>query len=55
MDLSPTFNSLLQKHGSPPIKPYTFRLQDLDEFLKEAYRIVRTPSPPLPSTPAAPH
>jgi len=40
MDLTPAFNEVLQRHDSRPVEPYTFRIQDLDEFLKEAYRIV---------------
>lgn len=40
MDITPVFNQVLAAHDSRPVEPYTFRLQDLDEFLKEAYRIV---------------
>lgn len=40
MDLTPIFNQVLAKHNAAPVKPHEFRLQDLDEFLKEAYRIV---------------
>ncbi|ORY09536.1 snare protein syntaxin-like protein 18/UFE1 [Clohesyomyces aquaticus] len=39
MDLTPTFNQALAAHDAPPVQPYVLRLQDLDEFLKEAYRI----------------
>ncbi|KAF2452730.1 hypothetical protein BDY21DRAFT_388439 [Lineolata rhizophorae] len=39
MDLSPIFNESLAKHNVPPLRPRPFRLADLDEFLKEAYRI----------------
>ncbi|KAF2242917.1 syntaxin [Trematosphaeria pertusa] len=39
MDITPVFNQVLAAHDSRPVEPYTFRLQDLDEFLKEAYRI----------------
>lgn len=40
MDITPAFNELLARHGAAPVEPYVFRAQDLDEFLKEAYRIV---------------
>lgn len=40
MDLTPIFNSALAAHDSPPVQPYVFRKENLDEFLKEAYRIV---------------
>ncbi|KAF2261539.1 snare protein syntaxin-like protein 18/UFE1 [Lojkania enalia] len=39
MDLTPAFNEILAAHNSRPVEHYVFRLQDLDEFLKEAYRI----------------
>ncbi|KAF2792169.1 snare protein syntaxin-like protein 18/UFE1 [Melanomma pulvis-pyrius CBS 109.77] len=39
MDLTPVFNQALAAHDSRPVEPHVFRLQDLDEFLKEAYRI----------------
>lgn len=40
MDITPVFNQVLAKHDAPPVKPYEFHVDDLDEFLKEAYRIV---------------
>lgn len=40
MDLIPVFNEALRSHNADPVEPYIFRLQDLEEFLKEAYRIV---------------
>jgi hypothetical protein len=40
MDITPVFNQALAAHDARPIQPYEFRLQDLDEFVKEAYRIV---------------
>ena len=40
MDITPVFNQVLAAHNAQPLEPYVFRLQDLDEFLKEAYRIV---------------
>ena len=40
MDLTPVFNQVLAAHDSRPVEPHVFRIQDLDEFLKEAYRIV---------------
>ncbi|KAF2731666.1 hypothetical protein EJ04DRAFT_442587 [Polyplosphaeria fusca] len=39
MDISPVFNEILAAHDSRLVEPHVFRLQDLDEFLKEAYRI----------------
>ncbi|KAF2113392.1 snare-complex protein syntaxin-18 N-terminus-domain-containing protein [Lophiotrema nucula] len=39
MDVTPVFNEILTAHDSRPVEPHVFRLQDLDEFLKEAYRI----------------
>ena len=41
MDITPVFNQVLAKHHAPPVEPYVFRVEALDEFLKEAYRIVR--------------
>lgn len=40
MDLIPVFNETLRSHNADPVEPYIFRVQDLEEFLKEAYRIV---------------
>lgn len=40
MDITPVFNQVLAKHDAHPVEPYIFRVEDLDEFLKEAYRIV---------------
>lgn len=40
MDLTPVLNQLLAQHNAQPIEPYVFRIEALDEFLKEAYRIV---------------
>ncbi|EMD85359.1 hypothetical protein COCC4DRAFT_179573 [Bipolaris maydis ATCC 48331] len=39
MDVTPTFNQVLAKHNAPPIKPFEFRVEALDDFVKEAYRI----------------
>lgn len=39
MDLIPVFNEALRSHNADPVEPYIFRLQNLEEFLKEAYRI----------------
>lgn len=39
-DLTPSFNLLLKKHEAPAAKA-SFNLDQIDEFLKEAYRIVR--------------
>jgi hypothetical protein len=40
MDITPVFNQVLAKHDVQPVEPYVFRVEDLDEFVKEAYRIV---------------
>jgi hypothetical protein len=40
MDITPVFNQVLAKHNGRPVEPHVFRAEDLDEFLKEAYRIV---------------
>jgi len=40
MDLSPIFNQALAAHNSRQVEPHVFRKENLDEFLKEAYRIV---------------
>jgi hypothetical protein len=40
MNITPVFNQVLASHNAPPVGPYVFRLENLDEFLKEAYRIV---------------
>jgi hypothetical protein len=40
MDITPVFNQVLVGHNAQPIEPYVFRVEALDEFVKEAYRIV---------------
>lgn len=40
MDITPVFHEVLVQHDARPVEPYVFRVEDLDEFLKEAYRIV---------------
>lgn len=40
MDLTSDLNLILKSHDSPPIRRREFRVNDLDEFLKEAYHIV---------------
>lgn len=40
MDITPVFNQVLAAHNASPVKPYEFRVEALDGFLKEAYRIV---------------
>lgn len=40
MDVTPIFNQVLVRHEAHPVEPYVFRVEDLDEFVKEAYRIV---------------
>ncbi|KAF1843317.1 syntaxin [Cucurbitaria berberidis CBS 394.84] len=39
MDITPLFNQVLAKHDAQPVEPYVFCIEDLDEFVKEAYRI----------------
>ncbi|KAF1960518.1 snare protein syntaxin-like protein 18/UFE1 [Byssothecium circinans] len=49
MDITPVFNTILASHdGARPVEPHVFRVQDLDEFVKEAYRIsyLSTAHPP---------
>lgn len=40
MNITPVFNQVLASHSAQPVEPYVFRVENLDEFLKEAYRIV---------------
>ena len=40
MDITPIFNQLLVKHHARPLEPYVFRVEALEDFVKEAYRIV---------------
>jgi len=40
MDITPIFNQVLAQHDARPVESYKFRVSDLDEFVKEAYRIV---------------
>ncbi len=46
LDLTPAFNALLTKDGAPATTG-SFSLDRVDEFLKEAYRIVCPARPPL--------
>lgn len=39
-DLTPVLNELLKGHDARPTANPTLTLQNIDEFLKEAYRIV---------------
>lgn len=39
MDITPAFNELLQSHNVPEARK-TVTIEDIDAFLKEAYRIV---------------
>ncbi|KAF1361030.1 snare protein syntaxin-like protein 18/UFE1 [Lizonia empirigonia] len=39
MNITPVFNQVLAQHNAQPVEPYVFRVENLDEFLKEAYRI----------------
>lgn len=41
-DVTPLFNEALQRQNALPIKSTPLSLQNIDEFLKEAYRIVGT-------------
>jgi delta 1-pyrroline-5-carboxylate dehydrogenase len=40
MNITPVFNQVLASHNAQLVEPYVFRVENLDEFLKEAYRIV---------------
>lgn len=40
MNITPVLNQVLAKHDAHPIEPYVFRVENLDGFLREAYRIV---------------
>lgn len=42
-DLTPVFNEALARHNAPPIVSVPYSLDDIEEFLKEAYRIVSRP------------
>ncbi|KAF2850535.1 snare protein syntaxin-like protein 18/UFE1 [Plenodomus tracheiphilus IPT5] len=39
MDITPVFNQVLITHDAQPLQPPIFRVEALDEFLQEAYRI----------------
>jgi syntaxin 18 len=39
-DLTPTLNELLKSHDARPTLDPSLTLRNIDEFLKEAYRIV---------------
>lgn len=39
-DITPLFETCLQKHGKVRIRTSDYDVQKLDEFLKEAYSIV---------------
>lgn len=41
MDLTPIFNESLRAHDARLIQPQRFDIDNVDSFLKEAYRIVR--------------
>jgi hypothetical protein len=40
MDRTEVFSKLLKSRGAPPVQRPVFSLEDIDEFLKEAYKIV---------------
>jgi syntaxin 18 len=40
-DLTPVLNELLKSHDARPTTRPSLSLKTIDEFLKEAYRIVR--------------
>lgn len=42
-DLTPVLNELLKSHDAPPTAKPSLTLQNIDEFLKEAYRIASFP------------
>ncbi|KAF1830032.1 hypothetical protein BDW02DRAFT_508532 [Decorospora gaudefroyi] len=39
MDITPVFNQVLARHDARAVEPYVFRVEALDDFVKEAYRI----------------
>lgn len=41
MDITPAFNELLRRHNALETRQ-SFSVDEIDAFLKEAYRIVRT-------------
>lgn len=43
-DLTPVLNELLKRHDAPPTADPALTLRDIDEFLKEAYQIVKIPT-----------
>jgi len=42
-DLTPLLNEMLRHHNARPTAKPSLALQNIDEYLKEAYRIVRRP------------
>jgi hypothetical protein len=48
MDITPIFNQVLVKHHARPVEPYVFRVEALEDFVKEAYRIVGHVAPQVP-------
>lgn len=40
-DLTPSLNTLLRKLQATPVSRHRYSVDQLDEFLKEAYKIVR--------------
>lgn len=42
-DLTPLLNELLKSHDAKPTANPALSLDNIDQFLKEAYRIVRDP------------
>jgi hypothetical protein len=38
--ITPVFNQVLAKHNAGPIGRHVFRVEALDDFVQEAYRIV---------------
>ena len=46
-DITPLFNGILKGHEAPSARRKTFSVDNLDEFLKEAYKIVSSSRSPL--------
>lgn len=42
MDLTPIFNESLRAHDARPVQSHEFDIDNIDSFLREAYRIVRS-------------
>ena len=46
-DITPAFNGILKGHEAAPARRKSFSIDNLDEFLKEAYKIVSSSGTPI--------